>query len=347
MRATLLVLFPLGLLLVRCKQNDTELQVGQLVTGITVGGTHACALVVGGSMRCFGDDGAGQLGDGEGALDAGTSHAVVGLISVADIAAGYAHTCAKLEGSAMRCWGANDFGQLGDGTTVARTTPAVLSLNNVYAIAAGGAHTCAVLNDRTVVCWGRNDNGQLGDGSTTHRSLPVPVTGLVDVEELAAGQFHTCARLKDSTVRCWGRNDAGQIGDGTIATPRYSPALIPALRDVKSISAGLADTCAATNRGEVLCWGRGNARSSPTAVSGFVEAEEVSLAATPAVTELCARFRDHSVRCATAFGTTPRALAGILNAVDIAAGGFGTCARSSNGALRCWQPGKDASSVVL
>lgn len=347
MRATLLPL--LSLLLVSCKQNDTALQLGQLVTGIAVGGQHACALVVGGSLRCFGDDSAGQLGDGERdqTSDAGRSNAVVGLISVADVAAGYAHSCARLEGSGMRCWGANDFGQLGDGTTTARTTPAVLSLNNVYAIAAGGAHTCAVLNDRSAVCWGRNDEGQLGDGSTTHRSLPVPVAGLRDVEELAVGQFHTCARLKDNSVRCWGRNDAGQIGDGTIATPRYTPTIAPGLRDVRSIAAGLADTCAATNRGEILCWGRGNGRSSPTAVSGFIEAVEVSLSTSPGVTELCARVRDHSVRCTTAFGEAPRGLAGVLNAVDLSAAGFGTCARSSNGALRCWQPGKDASPVLL
>jgi alpha-tubulin suppressor-like RCC1 family protein len=333
MRAPLLAVCIVGL--VACKQNDSEVTIGQAVTGVAVGGKHVCAIVLGGTLRCFGDNAAGQLN-------------AVGLISVSDVAAGYAHGCAKLEGGLLRCWGANDFGQLGSGTTAPQSAPVAIAVGPVFAIAAGGAHTCAVLEEnRSVMCWGRNDSGQLGDGSTTDRLLPVAVTGLRDVEELAAGHFHTCARLKDETVRCWGRNDAGQIGDGTIATPRWTPTQVPMLRGVKSIAAGLADTCAATGDGNVHCWGRANARSSPTAVSGFVAAAEVSLAATSDTTELCARISDHSVRCTTVFGAPARPISGVLNAVDLAAGGNGTCARSSNGALRCWAPGENATNVVL
>lgn len=339
MRALLL----LAVAIVGCKQSDSEVQLGQLVTGVAVGGQHVCAIVASGAVRCFGNNDTGQLGSTE---DAGTTRTVAGLISVVDVAAGYAHSCAKLDGGSLRCWGANDFGQLGDGTTTARATPGIVAIGNAYSIAAGGAHTCAILEDRTVMCFGRNDDGQLGDGSTTHRSLPVSVVGLRDVEELALGHFHTCARLKDETVRCWGRNDAGQIGDGTIATPRWTPTVLT-LRGVKAIAAGLTDTCAATGDGAVHCWGRANGRATPAAVSGFIAVDEVSLAATAVNTELCARVRDHSVRCTTVFGAPVRPIAGVVNAIDLAAGGNGTCARSSNGALRCFQPGADATSVVL
>jgi hypothetical protein len=344
MRAWLLAVLLLG-----CKNNEGEVQIGQLVTFIAVGGNHACARVAGGTLRCFGDDSAGQLGDDINAGDAGETsvpRGVVGLTAVAEIAAGFAHNCARFDDGNVRCWGANDFGQLGDGTTTARPTPAIVSIRNVHSMSAGGAHTCAVLRDRTAMCWGRNDDGQLGDGSTTTRLLPVPVSGLSNVEEIVAGRFHTCARLHDQTVRCWGRNDAGQIGDGSVGTSRSIHVAVASLSGVKAIAAGLADTCALLNDGSLRCWGRAIGRTSATNVTGFPPADEIAIAASTE-TELCARLVDHSVRCTTVLGGSPRPINGILNAVQISAGGFGTCARSSNGALRCWKPGQDPASVVL
>lgn len=333
-----------------CKNNEGEVQIGQLVTAVAVGGNHACARVAGGTLRCFGDDSAGQLGDDVNAGDAGETsvpRGVVGLSAVAEIAAGFAHTCARLDDGAVRCWGANDFGQLGEGTTMPRATPAIVSIRNVLSLSAGGAHTCAVLRDRTAMCWGRNDDGQLGDGSTTTRLLPVAVSGLSNVEDLAAGQFHTCARLQDQSVRCWGRNDAGQVGDGSVGTSRTLHVAVASLAGVKKIAAGLADTCAIVQDGSIRCWGRAIGRTSATSVTGFPDAAELSISATSGQTELCARLVDHSVRCTTVFGGSPRPINGILNAVQISAGGFGTCARSSNGALRCWKPGENPTSVVL
>lgn len=340
----------LPVLLLACKNNEGEVQLGQLVTGVAVGGRHACARVVGGTLRCFGDNSAGQLGDAVGAGDAGETSVpsgVVGLSAVAEIAAGFAHTCARLDDGAVRCWGANDFGQLGDGTTVARATPAILSIRNVSSLSAGGAHTCAVLKDETAMCWGRNDDGQLGDGSTTTRLVPVIVSGLSGVAELAAGQFHTCARLKDKTVRCWGRNDAGQIGDGSVGTQRLLHVGVATLSGVRGLAAGLTDTCALKEDGSIVCWGRAAGRTSATIVTGFGDSSEISISATGTEFELCARLVDHSVRCATTLGGSARPINGILNAVELSAGGYGTCSRSSNGALRCWTPGTDPRSVVL
>lgn len=337
-----------------CKQTDTEVQIGQLVTGVSVGGRHVCAIVSGGTIRCFGDGSAGQLGDGVDRGDAGSTDAgaetgvplgVVGLTSASGIAAGFSHTCARLEGSAIRCWGANDFGQLGDGTTIAKRTPTILSLANVKEISAGGAHTCAVLNDGTAMCWGRNDDGQIGDGTTNTRLLPVAVNNLNGVEQIAAGMFHTCARLKSGAVHCWGRNDGGQIGDGTIGTQRLFAVPVLSLNDANDIAAGLGDTCAVTKSGLLRCWGRAIARANATTVAGFPALEEVSIATS--VLEVCGRARDNSVRCTAVLGGTPRPINGILDAVQLSAGGFGTCARSSNGALRCWTAGSNPSAVLF
>ena len=70
-------------------------------------------------------------------------------------------------------------------------------------------------------CWGANESGQLGNGTTDSSNVPVPVTGLKDVEAIVAGGAHSCARRTDGTVWCWGANTSGQLGDGvTLSSPR-------------------------------------------------------------------------------------------------------------------------------
>jgi alpha-tubulin suppressor-like RCC1 family protein len=98
---------------------------------------------------------------------------------VAEIAAGGYHTCARLSDGTVRCWGHNEYGQLGDNTQTSRLVPvAVSGLSGVAEIVAGASHTCARLSDGTVRCWGNNDYGQLGDNTQTSRLVPVAVSGL-------------------------------------------------------------------------------------------------------------------------------------------------------------------------
>ncbi|MEO8675716.1 MAG: right-handed parallel beta-helix repeat-containing protein [Casimicrobiaceae bacterium] len=218
-------------------------------------GQHTCA-VVGSGAKCWGDNTGGQLGDGT-TNPSYTPIAVNGMTSgVTSVVAGYLHSCAIVTGGAVKCWGNNSTGQLGDGTLVQRlTATAVMNISSgATALALGGGHTCALVAGG-VKCWGQNTNGQLGDNSTTQRLAPVSVSGLSSgVIAIAAGLLHTCAVLNTGAVRCWGLNTNGQIGDNS-QTQRLIPVAVSGLTTGgTAVSAGNSHTCALIGGG-VKCWG--------------------------------------------------------------------------------------------
>jgi hypothetical protein len=145
---------------------------------ISAGGSHTCALAASGTIKCWGNNTSGQLGDGT-TTNSSTPVTVSGITNATSISAGYHHTCALLAGGTIKCWGYNFYGQLGDGTTTNSSTPvAVTGITNGTAISAGALHTCALLAGGTLKCWGYNSSGQLGDGTTTNSSTPATVLGL-------------------------------------------------------------------------------------------------------------------------------------------------------------------------
>jgi alpha-tubulin suppressor-like RCC1 family protein len=158
------------------KPNPVDL--GAQAVAITAGATHTCALLVGGSVRCWGLNDLGELGygntksigDNEAPSTAGPVDLGPGRTAIA-ISAGGEHACAVLDTGDVRCWGSGLFGQLGygnlanigDDESPASVAPVDLGPDaQVTAIAAGVYHTCVRLEDRSVRCWGNGEDGRLG-----------------------------------------------------------------------------------------------------------------------------------------------------------------------------------------
>lgn len=194
---------------------------------MSAGYASTCAVTTGGAAKCWGYNGAGQLGDGSTSNSA-TPVNVFGLESgVAAFSLGNSHACAVTTGGAAKCWGANNYGQLGNGST--STTPSVTPLSvvglesGVASVSAGIAYTCAVTASGAAKCWGSNVNGRLGDGGTADKATPGDVVGLGSgVASVSTGSLHACAVMTSGEAKCWGGNYRGQLGDGS-TTRRLTP----------------------------------------------------------------------------------------------------------------------------
>lgn len=289
---------------------------------VALGGLHSCALTKTGELRCWGDNQLGALGDGTD-----TNRTKPNPVTVAtsvqtftlqghESKQGYSSTCVLRRDGGLKCWGANQYGQLGNGSVLPSRSPVnVKNVVDVQAIVSGkgidyngtpaGFHRCVLLkaSGGSVKCWGSNSFGELGDGTVDQRNEPVAVLNLQNVAQVAAGGAHTCALLYNGKVECWGDNTYGQLGTGN-TNPTKAPIDVKGVNTAKAIAVGVFHSCALLETSDVVCWGRND--------DGQVGQSE---------------RKDQK---------EPFTIKGLKDTISITAGRFQTCALSKDGTATCW-----------
>ena len=179
-------------------------------------------------------------------------------------------------------------------------------------MAAGRAHTCGLTPEGQAYCWGDNDYGQLGDSTVTDRLTPTAVRqGATRYVQITARGNHTCALTAAGQAFCWGKGAYGQLGYGASGVNRNVPvAVAQGSSSFGRITAGEEHTCGLTDAGRAWCWGW----------NGDGQLGDNTFTSRPAPVAV---------------------LQGIPTYLEIAAGGYHTCARAAGGHAWCWGNGQN------
>lgn len=200
---------------------------------VVVGDELACALLADETVRCWGKNSEGQLGNGT-TVDSGKP-VKVDLRGVEDIVAGPAHVCALLDDGSVTCWGRINFGRK-DNLAKPTAAPGVSRAARIFAVRSA---SCATNEAGVLVCWGDIDPSghlRLAAGTAIERRAPSPAAGLSRVVALTAnGALHD-----DGRVSFWG-------ADGE---PKPT-----AIRDAVEIASSGDEVCALRKDGSVACVG--------------------------------------------------------------------------------------------
>lgn len=276
--------------------SDSSVQIIRPVD-VKTGQYFACAKYDEGSLKCWGWNGNGQLGQGNTAAIGDSSYEVGGVNpfvnlgtgrTVSKFYLGAAHACAILDNNQTKCWGSGGNGRLGYGNTAGKgdnnnemgdnLLPVDLGTGRfAVELALGGSHTCARLDNNSVKCWGNGASGRLGYEGTASRgdganemgdNLPTVNLGTGRTAlKIVAGLDYTCALLDNNTVKCWGENQRGQLGKDSTADlgdganemgDNLTAINLGAGRTATNIISLYETVCVHRDNNTAICWGRNN-----------------------------------------------------------------------------------------
>jgi alpha-tubulin suppressor-like RCC1 family protein len=275
------------------------------VIDVTVGYGAACALKSNGTVWCWGDNTYGQAGVASPSPGPITTPVQAGGASETGYTSIYGNgnsVCGiKAATKETKCWGTNQYGQLGTGSSGVTfvSTPTAISMltpGPIRAVDGSSLHTCFVTGTTKIHCTGYNGYGALGDGTTTDRTT-VGLTVLTGATAVAAGVTFSCGVLGDGSAKCWGYNSSGEVGDGT-TTSRYSPTSVIGVVGAVEIDAGGYFALARLSNGGLVAWGKNsNGQLGDATTTNRTTAVAVN---TPAPAEKIATGSSHSCMLTTA-----------------------------------------------
>jgi alpha-tubulin suppressor-like RCC1 family protein len=262
----------------------TSTTVPTKVTGITnaisisTSEDHVCVILSDNSIKCWGNNDAGQSSDQMGR-------------TASAIATAVGYTCiitTTTSGQQVLCWGVNDKGQLGNGLinpsqgpTFAGTfthatsisagsygtcasdqgntycwgngvaTPKVMAAGTTVSV--GSSSACTVDYYKSIYCWGSNNVGQLGIGDTSTQTRAFKVSNITTAKHVSVGTNRACAVLTDGTVQCWGAWASQTMVSGSMANSTV-PVAVPGITTATEVSVGNGTDCAVLDDGSLYCW---------------------------------------------------------------------------------------------
>jgi uncharacterized repeat protein (TIGR02543 family) len=227
-------------------------------TDVSQGGFNTCSALVGGTVDCWGQNGSGEIGDGN-TTESAVPVAVSSITNAASVSMGLNSACAVLTTGSIDCWGDNSTGELGDGGAESSSDVpvSVSSVTNAVQVSVGAESACALLATGSIDCWGGDTYGDLGNGAATQSDSPVAVSSITNATSVSVGQDFACATVSTGSVQCWGTDAAGQLGNASTAQSDV-PVTVSGLSTASAVSAGSVSACAVLTGGATWCWGSDN-----------------------------------------------------------------------------------------
>lgn len=275
---------------------------------------------------------------------------------VTGLSVGFLAACGIAPDATVRCWGSNQYGELGLGTLAPTTTEdgpvQPIGLSGVSSVYNGNGYACALTRLGETWCWGFNQTGELGNGTQSIELTlrPTRQPSSLHFTTLATATSTPCALDEQGAAYCWGFNGNGNVGDGTFITPRLQPTRVATSVRFRSITNG---SCALTADGQAYCWGYNRngelgdgtttTRATPAPMATTIRWQQLSSGPSN-----CGIAMDHRVLCwgvnlTHSLGTTslpstslPTPVAPGFTATYLSVGFYFACAISEFSEVMCW-----------